>query len=128
MVDQRILTDHGWSDQEMLDAAFASNDLLLFNSVRDNGSAPLHSASAYGLPAIVIDHQGPGTITSPDWAIQVPASTTKQSTTDITDALIRLASDRDLRVAMGAAALRAGSNNTWPARAEAMKAHYLSLL
>ncbi len=128
MVAAGTLVDHGWSDQETLDAAFASHDVLLFNSVRDNGSAPLHSASAHGMPAIVINHQGPGAITSPDWAIQVPPTTTAQSTSDIADALVELANDRDRRVRMGAASLKAGAANTWPARAEKMKGHYLTLV
>ena len=127
MVAAGTLVDHGWSDQEMLDEAFANHDVLLFNSVRDNGSAPLHSASAYGMPAIVINHQGPGTITSPEWAVQVPESTTAQSTADLVEGLVLLANDRDRRVAMGAAALAAGANNTWPARAAQMKKHYESL-
>ncbi|MFW2383121.1 MAG: glycosyltransferase [Acidimicrobiales bacterium] len=128
MIESGTLIDHGWSDQDAIDDAFASHDVLLFNSVRDNGSAPLHSASAHGMPAIVINHQGPGTITSPEWAVQVPATNTAQSTDDIAKALIELAGDRDRRVAMGVASLQAGANNTWPARAQAMVHHYRSLL
>ncbi len=127
MVSAGTLTDHGWSDQDMLDEAFATHDVLLFNSVRDNGSAPLHSASAYGMPAIVINHQGPGTITSPAWAVQVPESNTVQSTADLVEGLVLLANDRARRVAMGSAALEAGANNTWPARAVQMKKHYEAL-
>ena len=127
MVKAGTLIDHGWSDQDMLDNAFANHDVLLFNSVRDNGSAPLHSASAYGMPAIVINHQGPGTITSPEWAVQVPNSNTVQSTADLVEALVLLANDRDRRVAMGAASLEAGANNTWPARATQMMKHYEAL-
>jgi glycosyltransferase involved in cell wall biosynthesis len=128
MVRAGLVVDHGWSDQETIDAAFASHDVLLFNSVRDNGSAPLHSASAYGMPAIVIDHQGPGAITTPDWAIQVPPTTTARSTHDLAEALIDLARDRDRRVEMGVASLQAGARNTWPARAELMVAHYRSII
>jgi glycosyltransferase involved in cell wall biosynthesis len=128
MVEAGTLVDHGWSDQDSLDAAFASHDVLLFNSVRDNGSAPLHSASASGMPAVVINHQGPGAITSPNWAIQVPPTTTAQSASDIADALVELAADRDRRVRMGAAALQAGASNTWPARAEKMQHHYQAVL
>jgi glycosyltransferase involved in cell wall biosynthesis len=128
MVEAGTLVDHGWSDQEVLDAAFASHDVLLFNSVRDNGSAPLHSASAHGMPAIVIDHQGPGAITSPHWAAQIPPTTTAQSTSDLADALVELANDRDRRIQMGAASLKVGRSNTWPARAEKMKGHYLATL
>ncbi|NNE96141.1 MAG: glycosyltransferase [Acidimicrobiales bacterium] len=128
MVDDGTLIDHGWSDQQMLDAAFASHDVLLFNSVRDNGGAPLHSASTYGLPAVVINHQGPGAITSPDWAIQVKPSTTEQSTVDIAGALVALARDRDRRVRMGWASLHAGAANTWPARARSMAERYRAVV
>ncbi len=128
MTDAGILVDHGWSDQEALDRAFASHDLLLFNSVRDNGSAPLHSASAYGMPALVIDHQGPGTITSSDWAVKIPVSDTEQSTRDLTEALVDMAGDPDRRTRMGRASLEAGARNTWPARAAAMAEHYRSLV
>ncbi|MBT8241724.1 MAG: glycosyltransferase [Acidimicrobiia bacterium] len=128
MVRTGLVVDHGWSDQEAIDAAFAAHDVLLFNSVRDNGSAPLHSASAHGMPAIVIDHQGPGAITTPDWAIQVPPTNTTRSTNDLANALIDLAGDRDRRVAMGVASLEAGARNTWPARAQAMVGHYRSII
>jgi glycosyltransferase involved in cell wall biosynthesis len=128
MVGAGLVVDHGWSDQEVIDAAFNSHDVLLFNSVRDNGSAPLHSASAHGMPAIVIDHQGPGAITTPDWAIQVPPTTTVQSTHDLADALVDLARDRNRRVEMGVAALQAGARNTLPARAQLMVDHYRSII
>lgn len=128
MSSDGLVTDRGWSSQPELEEAYASHDVLLFNSVRDNGGAPLHSASAYGIPAVVLDHQGPGVITGPDWAIQIPPSTTQRSTGDIANALIDLAGDPDRRQEMGIAALAAGRRNTWPERAVAMTAFYQRVL
>ncbi len=128
MIFDGLVTDRGWSSQAELEDAYASHDVLLFNSVRDNGSAPLHSASAYGMPAVVINHQGPGIITDPNWAVQVPPSTTQQSTEDIAKALVDLAGDPGRRQQMGTAALAAGGRNTWPARAAAMTALYQRVL
>ncbi len=119
-----LVVDRGWSDRPALEQAFASHDVLLFSSVRDNGGAPLHAATAYGMPAIVIDHQGPGAITSPEWAIRVPAATTERSERAIAEALIDLARDPDRRAEMGFAALAAGRRNTWPQRAQAMAGFY----
>ncbi len=128
MNTEGLVTDRGWSSQAQLEDAYANHDVLLFNSVRDNGGAPLHSASAYGMPAVVINHQGPGVITRPDWAVQVPPSTTIQSTHDIANALVELAADPGRRQKMGTAALAAGRQNTWPARAAAMTALYQRVL
>ncbi len=128
MITDGLVTDRGWSSQAELEDAYANHDVLLFNSVRDNGGAPLHSASAYGMPAVVINHQGPGIITSPDWAIQIPPSTTQQSTEEIANTLVELAGDPGRRQEMGTAALAAGGRNTWPARAAKMTAFYQRVL
>ncbi|NNF54396.1 MAG: glycosyltransferase family 4 protein [Acidimicrobiales bacterium] len=128
MINDKLVTDRGWSSQAELEDAYAHHDVLLFNSVRDNGSAPLHSASAYGMPAVVINHQGPGIITSPDWAVQVPPTTTQQSTEDIANALVELAGNPTRRREMGTAALAAARRNTWPTRAAAMTALYHRVL
>lgn len=122
------IDDRGWVDQAAIDDALEHHDVLLFNSVRDNGSALLHAASGVGMPAVVIDHQGPGAITSPAWAIRVPPSTTSDTVHDLADALVQLARDRPRRVAMGWAALEAGRHNTWPHRAARMTGLYEEIL
>ncbi len=128
MTAMGLVDDWGWANQDALEAAYASHDVLLFNSVRDNGGAPLHAASAYGLPAVVINHQGPGIITNDEWAVRLNPSTNEQSTNEIADALIELANNPERRQAMGMAALEAGQRNTWPARAQEMRALYQKVL
>lgn len=123
-----IIDDRGWVDQAEVDQAYSQHDVLLFNSVRDNGSAPLHAASTHGMPAVVINHQGPGVITSDDWAIRVPPSTTSKTTDDLARALVDLAGDRDRRVSMGWAALEAAKRNTWPERAATMVRWYRQVI
>lgn len=123
-----VVEDRGWVDQAAIDDAFEEHDLLLFSSVRDNGSAPLHAASRVGMPAVVIDHHGPGVITSASWAIRVPPTTTSETVRDIAAALVELANDRPRRIAMGQAALEAGRRNTWPQRAARLTDLYLEVL
>ena len=122
-----MVTFLGWQDQDAIDHAYATHHVLLFNSVRDNGSAPLHEATKWGMPAVVLDHQGPGTITSKDWAVKIPLSNPGQSAQDIADALTELATDHDRRTRMGHAALAAAHQNTWQARAKKMAEAYRSV-
>ncbi len=108
-----FLVDLGWQDQEAIEAAYQSNDVLLYNSLRDNGSAPLHAASRFGMPAVVLNHHGPGFITNDQWAIRLPLSNPSQSIADLAQAMVDLAGDPNRRVEMGKAALEASHNNRW---------------
>lgn len=108
-----FLIDLGWQDQEAIEAAYENNDVLLYNSLRDNGSAPLHLASRFGMPAVVLNHHGPGFITNDQWAIRLPLSNPEQSVQDLAQAMVDLAGDPVHRVNMGKAALEASHNNRW---------------
>ena len=112
-----LVNDHGWVDRQAMEDAFASSHVLLYNSLRDNGSAPLHEATRWGLPAIVLDHQGPAQITDDRWAVKIPLSSPQRSVDELASAIVHLANDVDARRRMGAGALRAAHCNTWGERA-----------
>ncbi len=122
-----IVADHGWVDRQAMEDAFASSHVLLYNSLRDNGSAPLHEATRWGLPAIVLDHQGPAQITDDQWAVKIPLTTPQGSVDGLASAIVNLAEDVDARRRMGAAALRAGHCNTWGERARRLVELYDSI-
>ncbi len=127
LVDRSLLIDLGWSEQDRIDEAFENNDIMLYNSLRDNGSAPLHAASRWGMPAVVLDHQGPGFITDDSWAIKVPLSNPQQSVRDLAEAMVTLALDPQLRVEMGKAALAQSHKNRWSDWAEYLDGVYQQL-
>lgn len=127
LVSKGMMIDLGWCDQDRIDEAFENNDIMLYNSLRDNGSAPLHAASRWGMPAVVLDHQGPGFITDDSWAIKVPLSNPQQSVLDLAEAMVTLANDPQRRVEMGKAALAQSHKNRWSDWAEYLDGVYQEL-
>ncbi len=126
--DEGIVRDLGWVDHKKMSEVYSTSHVLLYNSLRDNGSAPLHSASQWGLPAIVLDHQGPGMITSSSWAEKLPLNGPTETAQDLADAIVGLAGNREKRTAMGWAALEAARQNTWEARAQQLIEMYTTNL
>jgi glycosyltransferase involved in cell wall biosynthesis len=127
LVTKGMMIDLGWCDQERIDRAFMENDVILYNSLRDNGSAPLHAASRWGMPAVVLDHQGPGFITDDSWAIKVPLTNPEQSVTDLAQAMMTLAQDPQRRVEKGQASLAMSHGNRWSDWADYLDGVYQDL-
>lgn len=127
LVASGMMIDLGWCVQDQIEEAFENNDVMLYNSLRDNGSAPLHAATRFGMPAVVLDHQGPGFITDESWAVKVPLSNPAQSINDLAQALVELARDRARRVKMGEAALAVSHTNRWSDWAEYLDGLYHDL-
>ncbi|NNF56194.1 MAG: glycosyltransferase [Acidimicrobiales bacterium] len=123
-----LVRDLGWVDRATMSQVYSQSHVMLYNSLRDNGSAPLHDATRWGLPAIVLDHQGPGLIAAESWAVKIALSNPIETPQDLADAIVALALDRERRVAMGHAALAAARANTWQARADKLIGMYKNLL
>lgn len=76
-------------------------DIYLFPSLIEGGSWALMEAMAYGLPVICFDCSGMSVITNNDCAIRIPFTYPKQSQSEMTNAILRLAAAPNLRNQMG---------------------------
>ena len=79
------------------------------------------------MPAVVLDHQGPGFITDDTWAIKVPLTNPEQSVTDLAQAISTLAQDPQRRVEMGQASLAMSHGNRWSDWADYLDGVYQDL-
>ena len=127
LVARGIVTDFGWATEDQLTEIYEQSDAILYTSLRDNGGAPLHKAARTGLPAIVLDHQGPGAIVSTAWGLKVQPISPAQAVADLASEITRLANDPQLYERLSAAALVAAHDNEWPARAKRVVEIYESL-
>jgi glycosyltransferase involved in cell wall biosynthesis len=99
--------------------------MFLFASVRDTSGNVLLEAMASGLPAVILSHHGAAEIATDATAIRVPPDEPAKVIAQLADGLVRLATSRELRVAMGREArLRIAAEYAWDRKGEAMNAIY----
>lgn len=78
--------------------------VLVHPSLHDSGGGVCLEAMAAGRPVICLDLGGPAIQITPDVGFKVPAETPTQAVQDLAQAMVRLATDADLRQRMGEAA------------------------
>lgn len=93
-------------DRQGLLRLYRDSDIFCFPSLRDTCPVALLEAMAAGLPAVVLDHSGPGLIVTDECGIRVPPTDQEETARGLAAALCRLAKDAALRAAMGQAARR----------------------
>jgi glycosyltransferase involved in cell wall biosynthesis len=80
---------------------------------------------ASGLPAVVLDHSGPGLIVGPECGVLVKPTTLDETVSGIAGAICRLGKDDDLRAVMGRAAReRVGREFRWDDRGDRLARIY----
>ena len=106
----------GYLDGEELAAAYASADLFAFPSTTDTFGNVILEAQACGLPCIVSDLGGPRDLVAPgvDGII-----THALDVGELTDAIVKLAGDPELRRSYGEAARRKVESRDWSKAFEA---------
>lgn len=108
--------------REQLLAKLPDYDIYLFPSLLEGGSWALMEAMGYGLPVICFNGSGMRVITDENCAIRLPFTHPQQSQSDMTEAIIRLASRADLRQEMGKnAAQRIREEFCWEKKGEFME-------
>ena len=95
--------------------------VLIFPSLRESGGAQLLEAMARGVPILTLDHQGMRDQVPPGAGIKVPVRDTRQVASDLADAMVQLAHDRDRLRQMSAIGQRHAQEQTWGAKAEQME-------
>jgi glycosyltransferase involved in cell wall biosynthesis len=92
---------------------------FLFPSLHDSSGNVVLEAQANGLPVICLDLGGPATLVTPETACVVKTRGLDESDVvrRMAEALEKLASDENLRMAMARSALiRAATSMTWESR------------
>jgi glycosyltransferase involved in cell wall biosynthesis len=109
-------------------AKLAHCDVLLHPSLHDSGGWVCLEAMAAGRPVICLDLGGPALQVTGETGIKVPASTPNQALADVTGALLRLATDRALRIGMGRASKRRVEDHfDWDRKGEALAHMYAEI-
>ncbi len=113
---------------EELADLYGRHDCLLYSSLRDSGSPPMAEAVAMGLPAIYVDHHGPNVYGRGGWAIGVEPTTVDETVDGLADAMVRFASDPELRDRLSANCKVAAGSNAERARLATVLAWYREVL
>ncbi|MEW6675512.1 MAG: glycosyltransferase [Nitrospirota bacterium] len=91
----------GWLPREELLIRMQSCDVFLFPSLRDGGGAVVVEAMASGKPVVCLDIGGPGLHVVEECGIKVTPRSPEQAVADMTRALERLYTGKELRLQMG---------------------------
>jgi glycosyltransferase involved in cell wall biosynthesis len=82
-------------------AKLSQCSVLVHPSLHDSGAGVCLEAMAIGRPVICLDLGGPALQVTPETGVKVPAHKPAQSVNGLSEAMIRLASDNNLRLQMG---------------------------
>jgi glycosyltransferase involved in cell wall biosynthesis len=85
---------------------YREHDVFLFPSLHESGGMAVLEAMAAGLPVICLALGGPGVSVTEECGVLIQPTTPGRVVDEMASALLRLATDRDLRRKMGTAAER----------------------
>lgn len=96
---------------------YESTDVFLFPSLHDSGGTAVLEAMAAGLPVICLDMGGPSRFITDCCGIRIPPGPTAQVVHQMTNEIIRLRDDSELRMTLGhEATTRCLNHFTWESR------------
>ena len=115
------------SRNDVLDR-MVDSDIFLFPSFEGGGMVVLE-AMASGVPVVCLDYGGPGEMVTDKCGIKVKPVTPEQTVKDLSDALLKLANDPDLRKKLGSAGKRrAKEYYNWEKKGEFIQKVYQSVI
>jgi glycosyltransferase involved in cell wall biosynthesis len=97
---------HGWLPRERVDEFYTAADVFVFPSYREPGGSVVFEAMGHGLPLVVSDIGGPGAAVDETSGIRIHPTSPDEYARALAAAITRLASDRALRLSLGAGARR----------------------
>lgn len=102
---------------------------LIHPSLHESGGLVCLEAMAAGRPVVCLDLGGPATQVTEDTGFKVPAHTPEQATSDLGEAMTRLATDSELQVNMGQAGQkRVRETYSWEIKGQQLAQLYEQLL
>jgi glycosyltransferase involved in cell wall biosynthesis len=116
-VDQSIFW-LGQQPQSKLFELYRSMHGFIFPSLHDSGGTVVLEAQVHGLPVICLDLGGPATLVRPETAIVVATTGLNEDgvVAGLADALVKLASDEEGRLAMAQEAIAHARSMSWEKR------------
>jgi glycosyltransferase involved in cell wall biosynthesis len=112
----------GWVAKKAGFERLRAADAFVFPSLRECGGNALLEAMAVGLPTVAINWGGPGKYIDDTCGIRVEPTSRESFIAGLTEAMLKMANSRELRLEMGAAARRRLSDAyfTWESKVERM--------
>ncbi len=103
-------------------------DVFVHPSLHDSGSWACLEAMAAGCPVVCFDLGGPAVHISPEYGIKLPATDREQAVERLSEAMLLLGTDRQLRARMGQAGRRSARQLfSWERKGRRLRALYLQL-
>lgn len=114
-IADRVIWRTGWIESSQLDRIYEENQVLLFPSLHEAGGTVVLEAMAKAMPVVCLDVGGPGQIVSPQFgtAVKTHGATAEVVVEYLGDAMLRLASRRDLYIGQSNAALKEAKMREW---------------
>jgi glycosyltransferase involved in cell wall biosynthesis len=106
-----------WKAQDEIQRDYRNSTALIFPSLHDSGAMVVLEAMAAGLPVVCLDLGGPGSSVTAEagFSLRVGQLEESEVIAQIATAMIRLATDEDLRRRLSAGAMRRAGELTWDA-------------
>lgn len=118
---------HGRVAKDDIPRLLGEHDVFIFTSVRDTSGNVLLEAMASGLPAVTLRHHGAAEIATDETALRILPAGFPETAAALSEAMLRLARDSELRVQLGNAGRRRILEvYTWDCKAEQMDGVYQS--
>lgn len=116
-----------WIDRKDLMKIYEKSSVFLFPSHEGAGMV-VAEALSFGLPVVCLDNEGPGQFINSSCGISIPESNYENTVSQLSEALLKLYSDKALLDKMGIAARRQYEEKfTWDSRGEHLKNIYKAL-
>ncbi|MBG6158978.1 glycosyltransferase involved in cell wall biosynthesis [Labrenzia sp. EL_159] len=115
----------GKVDRSEVERLYRTHDIFLFPSFREPTGGVILEAMRYGLPVISSNVGGPGFLVTDESGIAVPAENPEQMAADLSDAIVKVASDSTLRKRLGdGARKRVEQVGLWESKINRMIGYY----
>lgn len=103
---------------------YATHDAFFFTSLRDSSPAQLIEAMSFGLPVITLNLHGQGTMITEECGFKASTSDSNKTIDELTEFIIELKNNLDLRRFLSENAFKYASNQTWEAKIKHVSQHY----
>jgi glycosyltransferase involved in cell wall biosynthesis len=103
-------------------------DVFVFTSLRDATGTVVLEALAAAKPVICLDHQGAGAIVTNECGIKIPVTNRKSVQLALSEAIMRLHSDRRLCKQLAAGAYKRAAEYVWSSQAARIADAYNHIL